>query len=145
MLIDFVLLFLFAGVPYYYFFEKTKMIGKEKIFLLSSLLIIGGMTLSCMFPKETSMPFIIIAFMASLFSLYKANKTNNLYKLTYYILFFNAPILIMFKTKESILYGMSLLITLLGVYLMGRYYERSYGSANYQSVSGITSIHRMLD
>ncbi len=48
--------------------------------------------------------------------------------------------LIMFKTKESILYGMSLLITLLGVYLMGRYYERSYGSANYQSVSGITLV-----
>ena len=53
MFIDFILLFLFAGVPYYVFFEKTKMIGKEKIFLISSLLVIGGMTLSCMFPKET--------------------------------------------------------------------------------------------
>ena len=140
MLVDLILLFLFAGVPYYVFLEKTKLVGKEKIFLISSLLVITGMILSCSFQQETSMPVIIVAFLASLFSLYKANKTNNLYKLTYYILFFNAPLLIMFKTEESILYGLSLLLTLLGVYLMGRYYERSYGSANYQSVSGITLV-----
>ena len=140
MLIDFILLFLFAGVPYYVFFEKSKILGKEKIFLLSAFLLICGMIVSYNFPQATSMPFIIVAFVASLFSLYKANKTNNLYKLTYYILFFNAPLLIMFKTKESILYGASLLVTLLGVYLMGKYYERSYGSANYQSVSGITLV-----
>ena len=140
MLIDFILLFLFAGVPYYVYFEKTKSLGKEKIFLLSSLLVVCGMVVSYLFPQETSMPFIVVAFLASLFSLYKANKTTNLYKLTYYILFFNAPMLIMFKTKESILYGISLLITLFGVYLMGRYYERSYGSANYKSVSGITLV-----
>lgn len=140
MLVDFILLFLFAGIPYYVFLEKTKTVGKEKIFILSGLLVIVGMIVSCNVKQETSMPIIIVAFVASLFSLYKANKTNNLYKLTYYILFFNAPLLIMFKTKESILYGISLLITLLGVYLMGRYYERSYGSANYQSVSGITLV-----
>ncbi|WP_309499985.1 hypothetical protein [Sulfurovum sp.] len=140
MLIDFILLFLFAGVPYYVFFEKTKILGKEKIFLLSAFLVIIGMIVSYKFPQETSMPFIIVAFLASLFSLHKAKKTNNLYKLTYYILFFNAPLLIMFKTEESILYGISLLVTLLGVYLMGKYYERSYGSANYQSVSGITLV-----
>ncbi|MCO4845260.1 MAG: hypothetical protein KC427_04500 [Sulfurovum sp.] len=140
MLVDFILLFLFAGVPYYVFFEKTKILGKEKIFILSVLLVIVGMVVSYKFPQETTMPIIIVAFLASLFSLYKANKTSNLYKLTYYILFFNAPLLIMFKTKESILYGVSLLITLLGVYLIGRYYERSYGSANYKSVSGITLV-----
>lgn len=140
MLVDFILLFLFAGIPYYVFFEKTKIVGKEKIFILSALLVIAGMIVSCNVQQETSMPFIIVAFVASLFSLYKANKTNNLYKLTYYILFFNAPLLIMFKTKESILYGLSLLVTLLGVYLMGRYYARSYGSANYKSVSGITLV-----
>ena len=140
MLVDLILLFLFAGVPYYVFFEKTKILGKEKIFLLSALLVIIGMIISNEFPQETCMPVIIVAFLASLFSLYKANKTTNLYKLTYYILFFNAPLLIMFKTKESILYGVSLLVTLLGVYLMAKYYERSYGSANYQSVSGITLV-----
>ncbi len=52
MLIDFILLFLFAGVPYYVFFEKTKIIGKEKIFLLSSLLVICGMILSYQFPQR---------------------------------------------------------------------------------------------
>ncbi|MEA2048805.1 MAG: hypothetical protein U9O64_10225 [Campylobacterota bacterium] len=140
MLVDIILLFLFAGVPYYLFFEKTKIIGKEKIFLLSALLVIVGMIVSCKLQQERHISFIIVAFIASLFSLYKANKTSNLYKLTYYILFFNAPLLIMFQTKESILYGVSLLVTLLGVYLMGRYYERSYGSANYQSVSGITLV-----
>jgi len=140
MLLDIILLFLFAGVPYYVFFEKTNILGKDKVFILAALLVIVGMIVSNKFPQEISMPVIIVAFIASLFSLYKANKTTNLYKLTYYILFFNAPLLIMFKTKESILYGIALLVTLLGVYLMGRYYERSYGSANYQSVSGITLV-----
>ena len=67
-------------------------------------------------------------------------KTTNLYKLSYYILFFNAPMLIMFEAKQSILYGISLLLTLFGIYFMGRYYERNYGSANYRSVSGITLV-----
>jgi len=140
MLIDFILLFLFAGVPYYVFFEKTKILGKESIFLLSALLVIVGMIVSYNFSYVPSMPFVVVAFFTSLFSLYKVNKTNNLYKLTYYILFFNSPMLIMFQTKESALYGISLLIALLGVYLMGKYYERTYGSANYQSVSGITLV-----
>lgn len=140
MLIDFILLFLFAGVPYYIFFEKTKILGKETIFIFSALLVICGMIVSYQFPHEATMPFVIVAFVASLFSLYKANKTTNLYKLTYYILFFNAPMLIIFGEKESILYGMSLLVSLTGVYLIGKYYERSYGSANYQSVSGITLV-----
>lgn len=140
MLIDCILLILFAGVPYYVFFEKTNILGKEKIFPLSALLVVCGMILSYLFPQQASMPFVILTFIASLFSLYKASKTNNLYKLTYYILFFNAPLLFMFGTKESILYGISLLVSLSGVYLMGRYYERSYGSANHQSVSGITLV-----
>lgn len=140
MLVDFILLFLFAGVPYYVLFEKTNTLGKEKIFIFSALLVVCGMIVSYNFPQETSMPFIIVALVASLFSLYKANKTTNLYKLTYYILFFNAPLLIMFGTEDSILYGVSLLLSLSGVYLMGTYYERSYGSANYRSVSGITLV-----
>ena len=86
------------------------------------------------------MPFIVVAVIASLFSLYKAKHTTNLYKLSYYILFFNAPMLIMFEARESILYGISLLLTLFGIYFMGKYYERNYGSANYRSVSGITLV-----
>jgi hypothetical protein len=140
MLIDFILLLLFAGIPYYLFFEKTNILGKEKIFYFSSLLVVFGMIFSHQLPQTASMKFVIIALIASLFSLYKANKTTNLYKLAYYILFFNAPMLIMFQTKESSLYGVSLLITLLGIFLMGKYYERNYGSANYRSITGITLV-----
>ena len=140
MLINFILLLLFAGIPYYLFFEKTNILGKEKIFYLSSLLVIGGMIFSHQVPQTASMPFAIVALIASLISLYKANKTTNLYKLAYYILFFNAPMLIMFQTKESTLYGVSLLITLLGIFMMGKYYERNYGSANYRSITGITLV-----
>ena len=140
MLINFILLLLFAGIPYYLFFEKTNILGKEKIFYLSSLLVIGGMIFSHQVPQTASMPFAIVALIASLFSLYKANKTTNLYKLAYYILFFNAPMLIMFQAKESTLYGVSLLITLLGIFLIGKYYERNYGSANYRSITGITLV-----
>jgi hypothetical protein len=140
MSIDFILLFLFAGVPYYVFFEKTRILGKEKIFYLSSLLVICGMILSHQSPHTASTPIAVVALIASLFSLYKAKKTTNLYKLAYYILFFNAPMLIMFQTRESILYGVSLLITLLGIFMMGKYYERNYGSANYRSITGITLV-----
>jgi len=140
MLINFILLLLFAGIPYYLFFEKTKILNKEKIFYLSSLLVIGGMIFSHQVLQTASMPFAIVALIASLISLYKANKTTNLYKLAYYILFFNAPMLIMFQAKESTLYGVSLLITLLGIFMMGKYYERNYGSANYRSITGITLV-----
>jgi hypothetical protein len=138
--INIILLFLFAGVPYYLYFENTKKLEKEKIFFLSSFLLVIGIIISSIFSNAMTMPFIIIAFISSLFSLYKANKTTNLYKLGYYILFFNAPVLIMFKTEQSILYATSLLIGLFGLYFMGKYYERNYGSANYQSVTGITLV-----
>lgn len=140
MFIEFILLFLFAGVPYYVFFEKTNLLGKEKLFFLSASLVIVGMILSHLFTHTREMPFVVVALVASLFSLYKANKTRNFYKLAYYILFFNAPMLIMFEAKESTLYGISLLLTLLGIFLMGKYYERNYGSANYKSITGITLV-----
>ena len=141
MFVEIILLFLLAGVPYYLLFEKTNILGKEKIFLISAFLVICGMIVEYQFQHTPSTPFIIIALLTSLLSLYKANKTYNLYKLTYYILFFNAPMLIMFETNESILYAMSLLVSLSGVYMMGKYYERSYGSANYRSVTGMTLVN----
>lgn len=137
---DFILLFLFAGVPYYLLFEKTNLLGKEKIFYLSSLLVIAGLIISNNTMETVSTPFVVTALLTSLFSLYKANKTRNLYKLAYYILFFNAPMLLMFGAKESTLYGVSLLLTLVGIFLMGKYYERNYGSANYKAVTGITLV-----
>ena len=139
MLMDLILLFLFAGVPYYLFFEKTGTLGKEKIFYLSAILVIGGLVLSNTSEHTVTMPIVVIALGASLFSLYKAIKTYNIYKLSYYILFFNAPMLIMFGAKESTLYGVSLLLSLAGIFLMGKYYERNYGSANDRSITGITT------
>ncbi|CAA6816017.1 MAG: Unknown protein [uncultured Sulfurovum sp.] len=140
MFIDFILLFLFAGAPYFIFLERSKVLGKDNIFLLSAFFVICGVILSNIFPQTPSTAFVIIALLGSLFALYKANKTNNLYKLAYYILFFNAPMLILFETKESTLYAISLLVTLLGIFLIAKYYERNYGSANYQSVTGITLV-----
>lgn len=137
---QFILLFLFAGVPYYVYFEKTKQLKAENIFLISAFLVMLGMLLEFMYPQEASMPFVVVALLASLFSFYKANKTNNLFKISYYILFFNAPMLLMFESKAGILYGISLLFTLFGIFLIGKYYEKNYGSANYKSVSGITLV-----
>lgn len=140
MLMDLILLLLFAGVPYYLFFEKTNILTKEKIFYLSAILVISGLVLSNFSSYTVSMPIVVVALAASLFSLYKAIKTYNIYKLSYYILFFNAPMLIMFGAHESTLYGISLLLSLLGIFLMGKYYEHNYGSANYRSVTGITAV-----
>jgi len=140
MLIELILLFLFAGVPYYLIFEKTNLVGKETTFFLAAFLLICGLFISNDTTTTISTPVIIIALLASLFSFYKANKTNNLYKLSYYILFFNAPALMIMDTNASMLYAISLLVTLLGIYLIGKNYERNYGSANYQSITGITLV-----
>lgn len=140
MFTELILLFLFAGVPYYLLFEKTNILGKEKIFYLSAILVIAGVIVADSYAQPVSSKFVIIALIASIFSFYKANKTNNLYKLAYYILFFNAPMFIMLGAKESTLYVISLLVTLVGILMMGKYYERNYGSANYQSITGITLV-----
>lgn len=140
MSIDILLLFLFAGVPYYLLFEKTNILGKKTTFILTAVLFIAGLLIVQEHQFKASTTCMVIALVASLYSLYKANKTNNLYKLSYYILFFNAPMLIIFGAQESSLYGISLIVSLFGLFLMGTYYERSYGSANYQSVTGITLV-----
>jgi hypothetical protein len=140
MLIDFLLLFLFAGLPYYVILEKTSL-TKDKIFILSGFLAACGMFVaSTMASHHIADTFVVIALIGSIYSLYKANKTTNLYKLTYYVLFFNAPMLIMFDTADSIFYGIALLVSLSGVFFMGKYYERTYGSANYRAVTGITLV-----
>ena len=140
MFIDLILLFLFAGVPYYLVFEQKGILSKDKIFIVSGFIVLLGMLLSIITHHVISDFVIIIALIASLFSLYKTTKTTNLYKLTYYILFFNAPMLLLFETTGSLLYGFALLVSLLGVYRMARYYEKNYGSANYKSVTGITLV-----
>lgn len=140
MLIDFTLLFLFAGIPYYLLFEKTNLLGKEKTFYLSTLFLIGGIYSINKDPYQLSEMYIIIALIASIFSFFKARQTSNLYKLAYYILFFNAPMFFMLDAQDSTLYATSLLVTLFGIFMMGKYYERNYGSANYQSITGLTLV-----
>ena len=139
MLTNFILLFLFSGVPYYLYLEKTKKLSYEKTFLLSSFLVLCGMLLLIITQQEISIVVIILLILSSLFSLYRATKTTNLYKLTYYIMFFNVPVLV-FGIKESIYYGISLLVSLFGLYLMAKYYDKNYGSANYQPITGITLV-----
>ncbi len=139
-MLDIILLFLFAGLPYYIFFEKSKKLGSKAIFFLSALLVVAGLILTALMNAETSILLVVTAFFASLYSLYRANKTTNLYKLSYYILFFNAPMLLLFESSAGVLYGLSLLLTLLGLVWMGSYYEKNYGSANYLSITGITLV-----
>jgi len=140
MLVNVILLFLFAALPYYLFFEKTKKLKPENIFLLTAFLLFSGMVIASFSSFKPSETFIIIALISSIFSIYKATKTSNLYKLSYYMLYINAPVLFMFDLKQSVPYILSLIVTLFGIYLIGKYYERNYGSANYHSVTGITLI-----
>jgi hypothetical protein len=78
-----------------------------------------------------------VAFLSALYTIYRALKTTNLYKLGYYLIYLNAPFFLLFEEKGS-LYSTSLLVSLLGLYLIARFYEKNYGSANYQAVRGIT-------
>jgi len=138
MLIHFILLILFAGVPYFLLLEKSEKFRPDKIFLFSVVLLIIGLCLSSTFPIESSTPFVTVAFVSALLAFLKATKTTNFYKLSYYLIFLNAPMLIVFDVKESALYSISLVLTLFGLYFMGKYYEKHYGSANYHSISGVT-------
>jgi len=138
MFLNIILLFLFAGVPYYIFFEKTKVLKNDKIFLVSAALFLGGIVLASLYPQERSNSLVVISLITSVFSIYKATKTSNFYKVSYYMLFINAPVFMMFDLKHSIPYSVSLLITLFGIYFIGKYYERNYKSANYYSISGVT-------
>ena len=140
MIVDFILFLFLGGLPYYIYFEKSKLLSLQKRFLLSSFLVACGLIISFFYAQKIMLFFTIIASLVSLYSLYRASKTNNLYKLITYILFFNSPMLMLFEGNVGILYGISLLITLFGLYLMGKYYEKYYGSANYQSITGIILV-----
>ena len=51
-----------------------------------------------------------------------------------------AAALLLFETSGSLLFGIALIVSLSGVFLMAKYYERSYGSANYRAITGITLV-----
>ena len=138
MFLNIILLFLLAGIPYYIYFQKTKQLSHEGIFLLTFFLFLSGIILAYFFPHERSDTLIVVALLGSLYAIYKAVKTTNLYKFSYYMFFINAPLLMMFNLKQTLLYSISLLVTLIGIYCIAKHYERSYGSANYHSITGTT-------
>jgi len=139
MIPDIALLILSAGVPYYILLEKLTPLKSKHIFLLSALLLLGAVILVSYIPNEHSAPFVIISLLSALFSIYKATKTTNFYKLGYYLIFVNAPFFILFE-NEGALYSLSLLLSLTGLYLIARFYEKNYGSANYRYITGITLV-----
>ena len=132
-------LLLAAGIPYYLLLEKIPGIKSKHIFLISASLLIGAIALSFYVPNEHQTIFVIISLLSAIFSIYKAGKTTNFYKFAYYLIFVNAPFFILFEDKGA-LYSVSLLVSLTGIFLIARFYEKSYGSANYRYITGITLV-----
>lgn len=132
-----VLMILAAGVPYYLFLEKSDRFSSKQIFLLSGFLLLCAVVLSMFVPNTHQIPLVLIALASAVFSFYKAIGTTNFYKLGYYLMFINAPFFVLFEDRSA-MYSLSLLVTLLGIYLIARFYEKNYGSANYQYITGIT-------
>jgi len=139
MILDIALLLLAAGVPYYLLLEKSTKFNSRHIFLFSSTLLLCAVLLSLFIPNEHKTVLVLISLVSAIFSIYKATKTTNFYKFGYYLIFVNAPFFILFE-EEGALYSLSLLIALLGIYLIARFYEKNYGSANYHHITGITLV-----
>lgn len=135
MLTSIVLLILSAGIPYYIFLEKSKKVNSKQILMLSAFLLLCAVALTLFVPHEHSTPLVVISLASAIFSIYKATKTTNLYKFGYYLIFVNAPFFLLFEERGA-LYSLSLLITLLGIYFIARFYEKHYGSANYHYITG---------
>ena len=133
------LFLLAAGLPYYILLEKVKFMKSKHIFLLSGLLLLSAVILSRFVPSEHTAPFVIVALLSSMFSIYRATKTTNFYKLGYHLIFVNAPFFLLFE-NEGAMYSLSLLVSLTGIYLIANFYEKNYGSANYHHITGITLV-----
>lgn len=137
MIANILFLLLVSGLPYYIFLEKSNKISSKSIFRLSAFLLLCAIILSLFIPNEHAEPFVIIAFISAVFSIYRATKTTNFYKLAYYFIFINAPFFLLFE-EQGAFYSLSLLVSLIGLYSIASFYEKHYGSANYLYVRGIT-------
>ncbi len=137
MMSSILLLILAAGIPYYILLEKSEKLSSKSIFFISAFLLLSAIALSFYVTNEHLTSFVIISFVSALFSIYKATKTTNFYKLGYYLIFVNAPFFVLFEDKGA-MYSLSLLVALLGIYLIARFYEKNYASANYHYIRGIT-------
>ncbi|MDQ7060342.1 MAG: hypothetical protein Q9M43_04155 [Sulfurimonas sp.] len=143
MIINILFLLLVSGVPYYIILEKSDRFNSRGIFLLSAFFLICAIVLSYFVPNEHTQTFVIISFLSSLYTIYRATKTTNFYKLAYYFIFINAPFFLLFE-EEGAFYSLSLLVSLSGIYAIARFYEKHYGSANYLYVRGITLATPMV-
>jgi len=132
-------LLLAAGVPYYILLEKMTRLNSKSIFLLSGFLLLCAIILSLYIPNEHLTSLVVVSFVSAIYSIYKATKTTNFYKLGYYLIFVNAPFFILFEDAGA-MYSFSLLVSLVGLFLIGKFYEKNYGSANYRHITGITLV-----
>lgn len=132
-------LILAAGVPYYVLLESFMKIKSKYIFLISAFLLLCASLMTFYVPNEHEGIFPIIALFSSVYSIYKATSTTNFYKLGYYFIFINSPLFILFGNQGAT-YALSLLTSLAGIYLIARFYEKNYGSANYHYITGVTLI-----
>ena len=132
-----ILLLLSGGVPYFALIERNKMFNAEKTLLLTAALLSLALVWAHLFSVKVSCYATTAALGSALWAVYRANKTTNFYRLGYYIVFVNAPLFVLFS-EHALLYGVSLLLSLSGLYLVARFYDRKYGSANYLAIGGIT-------
>ncbi len=140
MFTDFILFLMLGGLPYYLYLEQSKKFAHNHIFLLSGTITLIGLVIYSQLSYTLASPFLIIALVSALYALYRANKTTNLYKTAYLMLFFNVPVFMLSETKSIFFYGISLLVALSGLFLMGKHYDKNYGSANYQPISGMMLV-----
>lgn len=136
---DIALLILAAGLPYYILLEKRTQLSSKYIFLISAFSLLCAVLFSFFISNEYKTSLVVISLLSAIFSIYKATKTTNFYKLAYYLIFVNAPFFILFEDQARV-YSLSLLVSLTGLYLIARFYEKNYGSANYHHITGITLV-----
>ena len=141
MMSNIVLFILAAGVPYYILLERIKPLKSKHIFLLSGILLLSAVVFSSYIPNEHKTPLVVISLISALFSIYKATRTTNFYKFGYYLIFVNAPFFILFEGEGAgAMFSLSLLVSLIGLYLIAKFYEKNYGSSNYRYITGITLV-----
>ena len=140
MFADFILFLMLGGLPYFIYLEKSKKITPKNIFLLSAAITAVGLAIYAQLSYAFAVPFLMLALISAMIAFYRANKTTNLYKTAYLMLFFNVPLMMLSQVTSTTFYGVSLLVTLSGLFLMGTYYEKNYGSANYQPISGMMLV-----
>jgi hypothetical protein len=135
-MIDILLFILFAGIPYFVLFENTLSYKPKNVLFISMLLLLAGIVVSSINPIKFDETFIVLALFTSIFATYKAFNTTNFYRFGNYLIFVNAPLFMMFA-HTNMFYQISLLVALVGIYLIGNFYTKNYRSANYHSITGV--------